>query len=46
MPSSPANLAARKLLALPHVLVRAEVEVHDIDTPEDLDGLRSAYERE
>lgn len=36
MPESPANLPARTLLALPHVLVRPEFEVHDIDTPEDL----------
>lgn len=37
MPSSPANLPARKLLALPHRLVQADVDVADIDTPEDLD---------
>lgn len=36
MPISPANLPARKLLALRHQLVQAESEVHDIDTPEDL----------
>ena len=39
MPNSPANLPARKLLALPHRLVQAEAEVHDIDTPEDLERL-------
>ena len=38
MPESPANLPARKLLSLPHVLVQPEVEVADIDTPEDLEG--------
>jgi molybdopterin-guanine dinucleotide biosynthesis protein A len=38
MPSSPANLPARKLLSLAHVLVQSEVEVADIDTPEDLEG--------
>lgn len=40
MPSSPENLPARELLALPHRLVQADVEVHDIDTPEDLDAIR------
>lgn len=38
MPSSPANLPARTLLSLPHVLVRPEFDVVDIDTPEDLEG--------
>lgn len=41
MPSDPANLPARKLLDLPHVLVRADVEVHDVDTREDLADLES-----
>lgn len=40
IPDSPANLPARSLLALPHVVVRPEIEVHDIDTPEDLDQAR------
>lgn len=39
MPSAPANLPAQKLLALPHRLVQADVEVHDIDTPDDLSGI-------
>ena len=38
MPSSPANLPARTLLSLPHVLVRPGFDVHDIDTPEDLEA--------
>lgn len=38
MPSDPANLPARTLLSLPHVLVRPGVDVADIDTPEDLDA--------
>lgn len=41
MPSAPANLPARKLLTLPHRLVQADVEVHDIDTPEDLARLET-----
>lgn len=39
MPSSPANLPARTLLSLSHALVRPEVDVRDIDTPEDLDAI-------
>ncbi|MFC7490853.1 MULTISPECIES: molybdenum cofactor guanylyltransferase [unclassified Knoellia] len=38
MPSAPANLPARTLLSLSHALVRPETEVHDIDTPADLEG--------
>jgi molybdopterin-guanine dinucleotide biosynthesis protein A len=41
MPRSPANLPARKLLALAHVLVPADAEVRDIDTPEDLAKLET-----
>lgn len=44
MPSSPANLAARTLLSLPHRSVHAEVHVADIDTPEDLEVVRSSDE--
>lgn len=33
------DVSARKLLALPHLLVQADVEVHDIDTPDDLERL-------
>lgn len=36
MPSSPANLPARTLLSLAHVLVRPGFDVFDIDTPADL----------
>lgn len=36
MPAEPANRAARTLLALPHVLVRPETEIWDVDHPEDL----------
>lgn len=39
MPSSPTNLPARVLLSLPHRLVRPEVDVIDVDTPDDLAGL-------
>lgn len=38
MPSSPANQPARTLLALPHVLVRPEFDVPDIDSPDDLNA--------
>ncbi|WP_353951553.1 NTP transferase domain-containing protein [Knoellia sp. S7-12] len=38
MPSSPANLPARKLLSLSHVLVQPGFDVVDIDTPADLEG--------
>lgn len=37
MPSAPANLPARTLLSLSHVLVRPETEVRDINTPADLE---------
>ncbi|MFC7485873.1 molybdenum cofactor guanylyltransferase [Knoellia sp. CPCC 206453] len=46
MPESPANLPARELLSLPSRLVQAEVDVADIDTPEDLEAVRSTPELE
>lgn len=46
MPGDPANLPARTLLSLAHVLVRTEVDVADIDTPEDLEVVRSTPELE
>ena len=39
LPSATAGVAARTLLSLPHVEVRAPFEVRDIDTPEDLGRL-------
>ena len=41
---SPENKAARTLLTLPHRLVPAEFDIPDIDTPEDLEDVRSTSE--
>ena len=40
MPESPANLPARTLLTLSHVLVHVDSDVLDIDAPDDLANFR------